>query len=97
MLEASAVMVDFPAWYDITGNTFDGNWALSTGDTYIGTSLNLHNVITYEKTYRAGKPTDGSEKPNHRFKGNQFRNHVGIPSNFKVGLSSTESKFCYDG
>ncbi|KAL4487593.1 hypothetical protein ABPG72_017382 [Tetrahymena utriculariae] len=67
MTESSVLFLQYPVSTFITNNIFTQNWALSSGDSYIGQSVMLHKIVsvTDVKIYN-----------------NQFLNHNGLPSSF---------------
>ncbi|EGR34627.1 hypothetical protein IMG5_005490 [Ichthyophthirius multifiliis] len=62
MKESSAVLLDLCDKIQIIGNTFDKNWSVSTGDYYIGSSLNIFRSISFHGIF---------------IQNNLFKNHEG--------------------
>ena len=47
MKETSAIFIDLCDKIVIKGNTFSRNWSVSTGDSYVGSSLNIYRALSF--------------------------------------------------
>jgi hypothetical protein len=45
-LESCALFLQYAAMLTLRGNTFDGNFGLSSGDSYFGAALMLHRLLS---------------------------------------------------